>query len=49
MELQGILDSSRKVEYMLQQDKQVDGDSAESGDDPQPGAESLLHSSRHRQ
>lgn len=34
MGVQGILDPSRKVEYVLQRDKRPEGDSAESGDRP---------------
>jgi hypothetical protein len=40
MQVQGIMEPSRKVEYVLQQDKRPEGDSAESGDRaPDPPAE----------
>ncbi len=35
LEIQNILEPQRKVEHMLQRDKKVEGDSAESGDKPQ--------------
>ena len=34
MEIQKILEPSRRVEYMLQRDKKVEADGAESGDRP---------------
>jgi len=34
MAAQGIIEPNRKVEYVLQQDKRLEGDSAESGDRP---------------
>ncbi|MGH9861258.1 MAG: hypothetical protein ACRD5F_14650 [Candidatus Acidiferrales bacterium] len=34
MSVQGIIEPNRKVEYVLQQDKRFEGESAESGDRP---------------
>lgn len=36
MAMQGMISGQDKVEYMLQEDKRGEGDSAESGDKPVP-------------
>ena len=36
LEVQSILEPGRKMEYVLQQDKRAEGDSAELGDSPPP-------------
>lgn len=37
LEIQRIVSGGKNVEYMLQRDKRPEGDSAESGDQPDPG------------
>lgn len=40
MSVQKIVNPTHKVEYMIQKDKQAEGDSSESGDSPEAGASS---------